>query len=346
MDLENEDDDEEAQLDVKNLPENPCLNNFRKFRDVNMKPIDGGMIYKKILNAGYYDQIEISDLIVKYEYDLYIENSKVPFDSNIITKKFGIMDEENSNLPGIVFALMSMRYKEQALFWISHELMYGMLGMCNKIPPKSDIVARLRIAKLFSSDGKEIIPKLKPIEKCLKFAQEARCKGKNLFDKGDFESAAVIFEKAIDSLERAHLNSVDEEMEAKEMLISFYLNICICYNKMQKPKKTCLAMKQLERLSSIASNGRALYAKAKALLMLEDFDLAEKFFKLALKIEPNNKNILAALDEIPKRKKQKRVFKNIVSNTQKIVEQPVNLKLKNDASSDELSLKLGFLKVN
>lgn len=229
----------------------------------------------------------------------------------MLTKKYGVLHLEANeyNLLGIQLAIATMKYDETALFWISHEYMFGTFGLGDIIPPKADIIARIKIAKMFSKDGrKEIKPMMSGFECAIQSAKHSISEGKLCFQKGDYINAIEKYNNVIFKLENLHLAHDDEENEQKKFLIKIYLNLCICYNKNKNPQQTCLKMKQLERLTSIEDNVKALYTKARALIMLDDFKRATDILRQALKVDPGNKSILGALKEIEDRSKIKRNF--------------------------------------
>lgn len=218
--------------------------------------------------------------------------------------------------------------------------MYGEIGMCDKIPKKADIVARIKIERLYGIDGKtEIKPVLTLFEATLRSTKKTISNGKHLFEKGSIESAICKYKKCIEQLENFHFADEREEKEINAFLIKLYLNLCICYNKNNNPQKTCLAMRQLERLSPIKNNPKALYHKARALIMLDDFDKASKCLNQAMKIEPDNKSIICAMNDIKKLRKDKIEYKKILEQIQAEV-----LKENNSDNANECRISRDVLK--
>ena len=83
-------------------------------------------------------------------------------------------------------------------------------------------------------------------------------------------------------------------------------------------------MRQLERLKPIQNNPKALYTKARALIMLDDFVNAEIYLGKALKQEPGNASILAAFDDIEKLRKAKKDHQKIVTEMEKVLSKDLN----------------------
>lgn len=343
FDAEYSSDDDISSAEVnKDLRVNPCLNEFTSYRDQKMKKVDGETgVYKVIIKEGFAAKMDLDQHKVSYEYDLYLEDKELPMDSNWLTKKFGVIHESKGIcvLPGLTLAIASMKYEEVSLFWISHELMYGQFGMCDKIPPKADIVARIKICKLFGNDGKtEIKPVLTGYEATIRAAKKTIAKGKILFDRGSIDAAIMTYVKCVNDIEKLHLGSEEEEKQTKEFLIKVYLNLCVCYVKNQNPQNCCLAMRQLERLKPIKNNPKALYTKARALIMLDDFVNAEIYLNKAQKLEPGNKSILAAFDDIKKLRKVKKDYQEVVTKIEHVLNKDLN------ENSTESRLNMNLLK--
>lgn len=198
-----------------------------------------------------------------------------------------------------------MKFKEVALFWISNEYMYGALGMLGKIPPKSDIVARIQVAKVFDKFDNELKPKPDHFTATMNEVKRLYGKAKIAFTDRNHSSAVTIYNKSVYMLENLRLANENQELEVKEQLSKIYLNLGICYNKLNLPKKSCIAMRDFERVASINGNPKALYTKGNALMMLDDLNSAEKWLEKARKITPGHLRINSKLQEIQKIRKSR-----------------------------------------
>lgn len=306
--LEESDDESPAILNT-----NPCLNSFIQYRNDNMIQLTP-RLYKQVLKEGYGTKVSTEEYKIKYEYELYLENSEDPFDSNKLTKKFGVIDEKTGlgTLPGLHLAIESMEYKEISYFWISHELMYGALGMVPKIAPKADIVARLHVSKLFDKFDNEIKPQPNVFLTTIRDVNRLHYKAKVDYKAKKIQAAIMTYNKTAQMLENLRLPNAEQELEVKELLITTYSNLAICYNKVNNPQKSCLAIQELERLTSINHNSKALYTKGKALLMLNDLKNAEKFLLKASKIAPDNESIGRCLNDLEDMRKNQIEYISLV----------------------------------
>ncbi|KAG5680187.1 hypothetical protein PVAND_009712 [Polypedilum vanderplanki] len=292
----------DIDLDTSHFIKNPCPKNTsitafcKKLTKINDD------IYKRIKNEGIGEIVDLTKYKVVYEYSLFRGKEQEPFDSNEITSRYGVIHYEQDllPLPGILEAVSTMKYKEEAVFWLSHMVMYGRLGILNRIPPKCDIIARFKITKLFDKEGNEVKFEMSYFEKTMKAVYRGYSNARRHFNEKSYETAIRIYQKYIEKLENTHLANEKEEREVKDYLIKMYLELALCYNKVNAPKKTCIAIRELEKLQSIGHNVKALFAKGKALMMLKDYETARRIFKSALKLEPRSNKILSTIQEVNK----------------------------------------------
>lgn len=92
MPIEDEFDESDDEGPSVKFTQNPCINSFIAYRDENMEKITSGL-YKQTIKMGFGVKVDTSEYKIKYEYELFLENAEDPFDSNKLTKKFGVIDE-------------------------------------------------------------------------------------------------------------------------------------------------------------------------------------------------------------------------------------------------------------
>lgn len=105
-------------------------------------------------------------------------------------------------------------------------------------------------------------------------------------------TAIKLFKKGVNMLYKCRLADQNEEDVQLKLLIKLYINLAICYNETKQPLKACTACNELHRLRNLWNNAKVLFQNAKALRMIGEFDEAEKKLKRALKLSPDNKEIL------------------------------------------------------
>lgn len=210
-------------------------------------------------------------------------------------------------------AIETMEYKEQSLFWISSDLMYGALGMHNKIPPNANIVARITVTKIFDKFNCEMKPQPDLFTMTLREVNRLYVEGKVEFSAKRVSAAILIYNRVVRLLDNLRLANATQEVEVKEILIKIHQNLAICYNKVNDPQKSCLAMRELERLTSISGNAKALFHKGKSLLMLNDLNNAEKYLRKALNLQPDNYRIKNCLEEIETMRMEQKNYRKKVN---------------------------------
>lgn len=322
--------------------QNPCPLevSLKDFRNDNMSKVNN-QIYKMIIKPGVGSTLNLERTIVNYDYAMFLEAVTDPFDSSFLNKTLGLVSVKTGvePTPGCYLALSSMKKGEEAVFWISNELMFGKLGKLlfiiisksnnspiplgcpPRVPAAADILFRAKITKVEDAEGCEIKDDNDPHPAFRKLFKEAtknhKAAGEH-FNQRSYHKAIDIYRKWINKLESTHVPNEELEMKLKELLIKMYQNICICYNNIKKPEKTCVMMRELENLTPIAQNAKALFAKGRANLMLNNYDLARRCLLKAERLSPNSQTVIAALLELDNQERTK---------------------IQHDADSEELSKK-------
>lgn len=103
----------------------------------------------------------------------------------------------------------------------------------------------------------------------------------------NFMAAIQLFRKSVFMLHKCRLADEKEEEKQEKWLKKLYLNLAICYNRVEQPLKACIACNELNRLNSLWNSKKALFQNAKALRMIGQYDAAEKRLLRAQKISPN-----------------------------------------------------------
>lgn len=273
-------------------------------------------VYKQIIKAGSGSDVDFERLKVTYDYAMFTEFSAEPFDSSTLNKRQGIIDvkEGVEPLPGSYLALATMKKGEEAVFWISSDVMYGKLGCAPRIKPNADILLHAKITsvekdvKAVATSGADDTSKAEgDIEENNSFRKFYKKALKNYslaydcFTNGKFLEAIRTYRKLIHEVEKARLTNDEDDAKQKKLLIKMYQNVCICYNKISQPQKTCVMMRELEKLTPIRDNPKALFAKGKAHIMLNNFEYARKYLMMAKEIIPDDGQIAGALQELNQR---------------------------------------------
>lgn len=115
--------------------------------------------------------------------------------------------------------------------------------------------------------------------------------GTTLFKTNNYMVATQMFKKAVNMLHRCRLADEEEEKVQEKLLIKLYINLAVCYNKVNKPLMACTACNELNRLKSLWNNGKVLFQNAKALRTIGAYESAEKRLKKAMSLHPDSKEM-------------------------------------------------------
>ncbi|XP_017033595.1 inactive peptidyl-prolyl cis-trans isomerase shutdown [Drosophila kikkawai] len=274
----------------------PWLHPFDELRAL-MQPI-GEHIFKRIIRQGHVDRDPVPDKArVSMRYSGYWEGVGAPFDSSLLRgTKYEFETGTNTVLEGLEAAVRTMRPYEQAEFIISYKLLFRELGCPPRIKPMADGLFKIEVIDYtLIGDGQamENIPK----EDCDKFcvvypkAQDLHLYGKDCVKRSRFRCAVTAFERALDSLNYCRLANEEEERQQTALLLTLSQNLMVCFNKLGQPRRVCIAMKDVRRLTNNDPSCKALFHEARALTALGEYKRARTILMQAHAKQPTNAEI-------------------------------------------------------
>ncbi|KAH8280226.1 hypothetical protein KR018_000087, partial [Drosophila ironensis] len=274
----------------------PWTNTFEELRSL-MIPV-GKHMHKRVTREGHQERERVpTGARVIIRYSGYWEGESAPFDSSMLRgNQYEFETGTNQVLEGLEAAVLTMRPYEVAEFIISYKLLFRELGCPPRIKPKADGLFKIEVID-FTLIGDE--------GACDKIAEEDRDKfcvvhpkvldihlyGKDCVKRGHHRNAVRAFEKAVNALNYCRLANDEEESKQKQLLITLYQNLMICYNKLAKPQRTCIMMKALRRLTDDNPSSKALFQEGRALGFLGEYERARQCLVKAYVKEPGNKQI-------------------------------------------------------
>ncbi len=215
-------------------------------------------------------------------------------------------------------------------------------GCPPRVPEKTDLLFEIKILKIVEVGDESALEQLDeitnetPFEAAKKTANEVRTTATAMFRQGNFNGATGLYQRAIQGLELCNLKDENEQKEQQDMLISLYRNLAIAFNKRNLPKKACSAVNDLKRLTNIYEDSKIMFAQGKALSMLGEFEKAKKSLCTALRLSPNNADIVEELEMLEKKaKKHKETELAIARNAFKMVAQAEEIQKKKKEREDE-----------
>ncbi|KAH8254089.1 hypothetical protein KR032_008333, partial [Drosophila birchii] len=313
MDMTQRDYDEESDEfeDCEDMPDpdalaSPWLRPFDELRSL-MQPI-GEHIFKRIIRQGHEERDLVPDKArVSIRYSGYWEGVGAPFDSSLLRgTKFEFETGMEMVLEGLEAAVRTMRPYEQAEFIISYKLLFRELGCPPRIKPKADGLFKVEVIDYTMIGDGQAVDDI-PREDRDKFgvvypkAQDLHLHGKDCVKRSRYRCAATSFEKAIDSLNYCRLANDEEERQQTALLLTLSQNLMVCYNKLGRPRRVCIVMKDVRRLTANDPPCKALFHEARALTTLGEYQRARKMLMQAHAKQPTNKEINDEIEALDKR---------------------------------------------
>lgn len=283
----------------------PWQFSFNELRAL-MKPLPPPhqTIYRKLICEGTgpkYVAAEKSRLTIHYSG--YWEHATQPFDSTFLQgQPIHFHPGQQEILLGIELAVLSMRVGEESQFVIPYQMLFGELGCPERIQPRADGLFSIQLLKITAVGDKTAVDEISAIDRT-KFnvvfpkAKDVYTHAKDSFARHDFNAAVRLFHKAVNSLECCKLANEAEQREQQDFLLKIYINLAVCYNKLDLPKKTCLMCSEIDRISptGIAKNCKAAFQHGRALVKLGEFPRARMRLTQAQRLQPSNPEICKEL---------------------------------------------------
>ncbi|CAH0404133.1 unnamed protein product [Chilo suppressalis] len=256
------------------------------------------------------------DAVVTVHYAAYWEKTKIPFDSTLtmnsgapITIKLGT----GRCLPGLEIGLTTVRGPSARFhLLLQPRLAWGPRGAPPRVRPEpalfvislydvKDVHAAIRFNDLPMEEQSKF-------ETTIKTVKVLHSEAKSLFAKKRYKKAIKNYQQSMNVLGLSMPKDENEEAEIKKLKVTVYTNLAVCYCKIDKPKYVFLMCDNIDRISNLDNHCKALFYCGKAHEMLGKHELALKYYKKALKLEPKNREIgktLAGLDDYVKNSTQK-----------------------------------------
>ncbi|XP_062131759.1 inactive peptidyl-prolyl cis-trans isomerase shutdown [Drosophila sulfurigaster albostrigata] len=299
------DDVENSEVDNETL-QSPWTKSFDELRQL-MTPISEH-IFKRITREGIKEQGMVPEKArVALRYSAYWEGECAPFDSSMLRgTKFEFETGRNIVLEGLEAAVRSMHPYEQAEFIISYKLLFHELGCPPRIKPRADGLFKIEVISFMLIGDQQSLESIAPEDRC-KFsivypkARDMHLHGKDCVKRGSYHSGITAFENAISSLNYCRLADEKDEQQQRELLITLNTNLMVCYNKLNIPKRACIAMKALRHLTQNQPSCKALFQEGRALVALGEYKRARLVFVQAQEKQPNNKEISDEIIKVDER---------------------------------------------
>ncbi|XP_050678786.1 inactive peptidyl-prolyl cis-trans isomerase shutdown-like [Leptidea sinapis] len=121
---------------------------------------------------------------------------------------------------------------------------------------------------------------------------------KHYFAKQKFNKSIKNYQQSMTVLNMSLPKDKNEENEIKMLRIKTYVNLAVCYYKINKPKHVINMCENLDYITDINKHCKALFYYGRAYEMLGKTEDAIKYYKMAKRLEPKNCEIGKALADM------------------------------------------------
>ncbi|XP_017877748.1 inactive peptidyl-prolyl cis-trans isomerase FKBP6 [Ceratina calcarata] len=283
--------DEEDTEDSKDCMMTICGISFASLKDKMFDLTEDGKIMKLIKKEGIGNTVP-KDAQVTVKYIGYFEYRDDPFDSSFTRGGSDILRlGQGTLIPGLDYAISSMKKHEVAVFIIHPDLGYGQYGCPPRIPPNEEILFVVQLDDYVDNGCVAAIGTLPPEERkqfpnIVKRVKAKLSTGNDYFKRGRCKQAIREYTKALEWMEEAKLANDQEEQEANALLSRGYNNLAICYNKENMPRRACSACNRV-----VTPNAKTYFNHGRALARIGEFNEAMKKLQIARSMEPRDTKI-------------------------------------------------------
>jgi tetratricopeptide (TPR) repeat protein len=133
--------------------------------------------------------------------------------------------------------------------------------------------------------------------------EEVFVRASDHFCRGKYGSALKGYCRILQAANYSVTNTKEEEKSRTDILNRVQLNIAVVHNKTGEHKEALNQISGIEAIGSIENNPKVLYHKGLALMKLGELDEAVGPITKAIKLKPLDNQIIAAVEELERRKK-------------------------------------------
>ncbi|CAG5001276.1 unnamed protein product [Parnassius apollo] len=306
-DEDDESDSEDVLKNIETSTEQMMLVSpeYHSFSELAAKMIDcvpSGDVKMLIIEEGDGPLVPV-DAEVTLHYAAYWEKAKIPFDSTLTMNSgmpLHIRLGTGKILLGLEIGLTAVKGpKARFHLLLQPNVAWGERGALPRVRPEpalfvivlydvKDVQAAARFNDLPMEEQKKF-------EVTMKTVKSLHSQAKDLFNKKKYTKAIKNYQQSISVLRISQPQNETEESEVKKLKIVVFVNLAVCYYKINKPKYVINMCESLDHLIDIETHCKALFYYGRAYEMLGKREEALKYYNKALKLEPKNKEIGKAL---------------------------------------------------
>ncbi|XP_049884243.1 inactive peptidyl-prolyl cis-trans isomerase shutdown-like [Pectinophora gossypiella] len=309
-----DDDDDSDSEDVLKILEDKTDNlmlsspEYHSFEELAKKMVDcepSGNVKVLILEEGGGPLVPL-DAEVTIHYAAYWERASIPFDSTL-TMNCGspkhIRLGQSAVIPGLEIGLTTVKGPSaRFLLLIQPKAAWGPLGVPPRIRPEPAlfVVALYAVRDAYAGARFNDLPseEQRKFEVTTRTVNSLHGHSKELFKKKRYNKAIRNYQQSVSVLNLSRPQNKDEEKEVKRLKINAFLNLAVCFTKIEKPKHVIRMLECLDYITDTEKHCKALFYYGKAYEMLGKTELAIQYYQKALKLEPKNIDIGKALNNL------------------------------------------------
>ncbi|XP_013178950.1 PREDICTED: inactive peptidyl-prolyl cis-trans isomerase shutdown-like [Papilio xuthus] len=336
LDTDDEDDSDTEDIlkNIETSTEQMLLSSpeYHSFKDLAAKMIDcvpTGDVKMLIIEEGDGPLVPV-DAEVTLHYAAYWEKAKIPFDSTLTMNSgmpMHIRLGTGSVLLGLEIGLTAVKGpKARFHLLLQPKVAWGEKGAPPRVKPEPVlfVIALYDVRDTQAGTRFNDLPmeEQKKFEVTMRTVKSLHAQAKDYFVKRKYKKAIQNYQQSLAVLRISQPNDQTEENEIKNLQIVVFVNLAVCYYKIDKPKYVINMCENLDRIIDIETHCKGLFYYGRAYEMLGKREEALKYYNKALKLEPKNKEIGKALVDFERyvqdsSQKEKEMWQNAFKATQK-----------------------------
>lgn len=267
------------------------LVSWKKVTDITK---DGGVIKKVLKDSTDYKTATVEST-VRVRLTGKLQDGTTFVEHQADDKLLEFIVGEDQVCPGLDEAVQTMKLSEVAQVIIQPQYGFGdkeHQATATTVPANSILTYEIELVELHKAkEGYEM-----EIPEKLEEAKKRKDTGNELFKQGRWTRALKKYKKGVELIEHDDQFGLEEKKTSAEIKKSCNLNLAATYLKIKDSKEARKACNKV--LEKDSGNVKALFRRAQAYMMTQDYVEAKQDLDLALQSEPTNRDMRALLKRL------------------------------------------------
>ncbi|CAH0602514.1 unnamed protein product [Chrysodeixis includens] len=318
-DMNEDDDDSDTENTLKCIEESAekkllSSPEYHSFEQLAPKMIDclaSGDVKLLIIEEGDGPLVPV-DAEVTLHYAAYYERANIPFDSTLTMNRgepLRIRLGVGKMLTGLEIGLTHVKGPAARFHLLLQPIVaWGLRGAPPRVRPEPVlfVITLYDVRCVHAAERFNDLPMSEQakFEVTTKTIKDIRAEAKDLFNRQKYIRAIRSYQQAMSVLSLSRPQNATEEAEIKDLKVKIYVNLAICYYKINKPKYVIGMCENIDRHIDINKHCKGIFYYGRGYELLGKIDEAISCYKKALKLEPKNKEIGKVLSDLDARNKQ------------------------------------------